>query len=133
MRHWGRRELTIQPFPFPLHPSMKIPSRSQSCTFNPKENHEPLHCLVFNSKEYLSLFHLPKRVKIIHFFKRGLHSSKFGHMFLGRPSGISLKNRSKYLEKVLFPFTLGRHGIVEGRIYTVEGSPLHRVGQDFHS
>lgn len=114
---------------------MKIPSRSQSCTFNQKEKNEPLPrvCLVFHSKEHLSLFHSPKRVKIIHFFKRGLHSAKFGHMFLGRPSGISLKNGSKYLKKVLFPFTLGRHRVVEGRIDTIEGSPLHGVGQDFHS
>lgn len=93
----------------------------------------PVFVSFFHSKEHLSLFHLPKRVKIIHFFKRGLRGSKFGHMFLGRPSGISLKNGSKSLKKVLFPFTLGRHRIVEGRIYTVEGSPLHGVGQDFHS
>lgn len=32
--HTHTRELTIQLFPFPLHPSMRIPSMNQSCTFN---------------------------------------------------------------------------------------------------
>lgn len=56
-----------------------------------------------------------------------------GHMLFGRPSGISVKNWSEHLKEVFFAFTLRRHGVVKGWIYTVEGSSLHRVGQDFYS
>lgn len=77
--------------------------------------------------------YLPNRIKIIHILKRGIHSAKFGHVFFGRPPGISLKNGSIRLKEVIFAFALWGHSVVKGRIYTVKCSSLHRIWQNFYS
>lgn len=87
----------------------------------------------FASKWPKKFYHLPKGVKIIHFLKGWLHGSELRYMLFGRPSCISLKNGGKHFKKVFLAFALRRHGVVEGWIYTVKGSSLHRVRQDFYS